>query len=99
MSLKVNFGVHGVSDTTVGLLADVDGEKMGVTTKCLEVELTSKDGRHGSLTLRFVKDAEAAYEIFNGADTVTATFERTSGVVETKKPVVAGPVTKEPAKV
>jgi len=76
MAVTVEYKVHGVGETTVSMQADVGGELLPVTTRCLEVELVSVDGRHGNPILRFVGGTVAeAQALFATDGVVTATFE------------------------
>jgi hypothetical protein len=75
MAVQVEYTVHGVADTSVGMQAEVDGEQLTVSVKCFEVELVASDGRHGNPTLRFVGNAiPEAKDLFQPDATITATF-------------------------
>ena len=68
--MKLQYKVHNVSTSSVSTTGTVDGQDQWVHVEGLEVELTSADGRHGSLTLKFIgKDVAEAREKFkNDAD-------------------------------
>ena len=73
--MKLDYVVHNVSEAPKAVTATVNGEDISATITALVVELTSADGKHGSLTLRFVgSEVEEAKETFIVDKTVTVSI-------------------------
>lgn len=73
--MDVKFFVHGVSTAQVAATVQLDGVDVRAAIPGYEVELTSEDGRHGSITLRFVgADVADAMMKFKTGEVVTWTL-------------------------
>jgi len=73
--MKIDYRVHGVASGQASIQTEVNGESLGASMPCLEVELTSVDGRSGSTILRIVgSQINEAKEKFKAGSVVTAEF-------------------------
>ena len=74
--LQVVFSVHGTSMSSVPVKVPYEGKTVNAMLDCLEVELTSDNGRHCSPTLRFVGDEIVkAQELFKRDSKRTVTVD------------------------
>jgi len=76
--------VHRVSSHKQPMVKTIDGEEMMVDVSTQEVELTSADGNHGTLTLRFFKlaDTQAVSETMVQGGFVTLSVDKVEADAE-----------------
>ena len=75
------FYVHRNSPHKAPMVKTIDGEEMMVDVSTQEIELTPVDGDHGTLTLRFFKNADrlAMSDLAAQGGYVTLSIEKAEG--------------------
>jgi hypothetical protein len=94
--MKIEYKVHGVSNGSANVKAEVNGETINAAAPSLDVELTPADGgTNGTITLRIIgSQAEEAKELFKPDAAITVDFAGKENYAA-KEPAKAA---KEPAK-